>query len=90
MRLVQIQKKNQVTLPAGVRKQLHLKEHDFLALEIEGNRIILTPQKVISREQEWFWTGRWQEGEREADRDIMEGRVATFNTADELMDDLNS
>jgi len=43
MKLLQIQKKNQLTLPADIRKTLQLKEHDLLSVEVEGN-IILTPQ----------------------------------------------
>ncbi len=56
MKLLQIQKRNQLTLPADIRKTLQLKEHDLLAVEIEGNRIVLTPQKVINRDEEWFFS----------------------------------
>jgi len=90
MKIIQIQKKNQLTLPADIRKKLQLKERDFLAIEIEDNRIILTPQKIISREQEWFWTGKWQEGEKEADEDFEAGRYKDFEDIDELLRDLNS
>jgi antitoxin MazE len=90
MKLLQIQKKNQLTLPADIRKKLHLKEHDLLAVEVDGNRIILTPQKVINREEEWFFTKRWQEGEKEADRDFKEGNYKDFDNAEDLIKDLNS
>jgi hypothetical protein len=34
--------------------------------------------------QEYFWTGEWQEGEKEADEDIKLGRVKDFKTAKEM------
>jgi hypothetical protein len=40
--------------------------------------------------QSWayFWTRKWQEGEREADEDIKAGRVKTFDSVEELISDL--
>ncbi|MEQ8173344.1 MAG: AbrB/MazE/SpoVT family DNA-binding domain-containing protein [Candidatus Eremiobacterota bacterium] len=90
MKLLQIQKKNQLTLPADIRKTLQLKEHDLLAVEVEGNRIILTPQKVINRDEEWFFSKRWQEGEKEADRDFKDGNCKDFKNVEDLIKDLNS
>ncbi|MEQ8225327.1 MAG: AbrB/MazE/SpoVT family DNA-binding domain-containing protein [Candidatus Eremiobacterota bacterium] len=90
MKLLQIQKKNQLTLPADIRKTLQLKEHDLLAVEVEGNRIILTPQKVINRDEEWFFSKRWQEGEKEADRDFKDGNYKDFENVEDLIKDLNS
>lgn len=90
MKLLQIQKKNQLTLPADIRKKLNLKEHDILAVEVEGNKIILTPQKLIDRDQEWFFSKRWQEGEKEADKDFRDGNCNEFDNAEDLIKDLNS
>ena len=89
MKLLQIQKKNQLTLPADIRKKLNLKEHDILAVEVEGNKIILTPQKLIDRDQEWFFSKRWQEGERKADKNFMDGNCKEFDNTEELITDLN-
>lgn len=36
-------------------------------------------------DQAWFWTPRWQAGEREASNDIAYGRVRTFSTGEELL-----
>ena len=41
-------------------------------------------------EQSYFWTPEWQAGEREAERDLAEGRVQTFNTMDEMLDFLDA
>jgi transposase-like protein len=40
---------------------------------------------IIDPDQIWFWLENWQEGHREAERDILEGRKSgPFETADEL------
>ena len=46
------------------------------------------PKKLVDKSQAYFWTRKWQEGEREADEDIKAGRVKTFDSVDELVKDL--
>ena len=47
------------------------------------------PKKLVDKSQAYFWTKRWQKGEKEAAEDIKAGRVKTFNSADELIKDLD-
>lgn len=44
----------------------------------------------IDPNQAWYWTAEWQEGEKEADQDIAEGRVQTFDSMEDMLDDLMS
>jgi len=46
------------------------------------------PKKLVDKSQTYFWTRKWQEGEREADEDIKTGRVKTFDSVEELISDL--
>jgi hypothetical protein len=39
-------------------------------------------------EQAWFWTEAWQAGEQEAEADLAAGRYKTFDTMEDLIDDL--
>jgi len=41
-----------------------------------------------AEDQAWFWTEEWQAGEREAEADLAAGRYETFDTMEELLDDL--
>jgi hypothetical protein len=41
--------------------------------------------KLVSKEQAWFWTKRWQNGEREAEEDILNGRVNKFENSDDAI-----
>ena len=45
---------------------------------------------LIDSGQRWWWTEEWQQGEREAQRDINEGRVEEFENAEALIKALRS
>jgi len=79
----------QITLPASVRKELSIEEGDLVEIEVMDERAVLMPKKLVDKSQAYFWTKRWQEGEREADEDIEAGRVRTFDSVDELIKDLD-
>ena len=49
MTLVRVKRKHQVTIPVKVREELSLDEGDLLNVEVEGNRIVLTPQVAVER-----------------------------------------
>lgn len=51
---------------------------------------MLTPQKVIDKDQSYFWSEEWQAAERAAQADIDSGRVETFSNIDDLIRDLTS
>ena len=79
----------QVTLPASVRRELGVEEGDLVEIEVIEDRAVLMPKKLVDKSQAYFWTKRWQEGEREADEDIKAGRVKVFDSVDELVKDLS-
>jgi antitoxin PrlF len=77
--------KGQLTLPEEIRAAARLEEGDLLETEITEDGILLRPQKVIDATQAWFWTPRWQQGEREADADLAAGRGETFNSGEDFL-----
>lgn len=76
--LVQVRKKAQVTLPLSVRRKLGIEEGDVLDVQVRDSEIVMRVKKLVDKDQAWFWTKRWQEGERQADEDIKAGRVYHF------------
>ncbi|MBA4376518.1 MAG: AbrB family transcriptional regulator [Anaerolinea sp.] len=89
--VLQIRDNGQITLPTSVRRKTNLKAGDLLEVNIEEDGSIrLTPQIAIDRSQAYFWTKRWQEGERQSEEDISAGRVEKFDNVDDLIDDLES
>ena len=78
----------QMTLPAEIRKKLGIEEGDLIEIEVKNEQAVLIPKKLVDKNQSYFWTKEWQEAEREADKDIKEGRIKVFQSVDELIKDL--
>lgn len=70
--------KGQLTLPEEIRAAARLEDGDLFDAEITEEGILLRPRKVIDASQAWFWSPEWQTGEREADADLVAGRVESF------------
>lgn len=49
-------------------------------------QLIVLEALRIAAEQTYFWTPEWQARERAADQAIVEGRVATFDTMEDMLD----
>jgi antitoxin PrlF len=79
--LIQIRKKAQLTLPLSIRRKLGIEEGDFMDIRIKDNEIVMRLKKLIDKDQAWFWTDRWQEGEREVEEDYISGRFYEFPDA---------
>lgn len=78
----------QITLPAPVRRSLGIEEGDLVEIEVVGEKAVLVPKRLVDKSQAYFWTKRWQEGEKLADEDIKARRVKVFDSAEELVKDL--
>ncbi len=91
MTTLQIRENGQITLPTSVRRKTNLKSGDLLEVNVEEDGSIrLTPQVTVDRSQVYFWSKRWQEGERQAEEDIHAGKVEKFNNVDDLINDLEN
>jgi len=88
MAIVRVRDKAQITLPAKLRKELDIKEGDYLEARVEERTIVLVPQDVtdrfpvidLSEEEE-----RWVE---EGLEDVKQGRVKAFDNVEDLIRDL--
>ena len=84
--LLQIRSNGQITLPAAIRRRAKLKEGDALEVVVEADGSVrLIPKTVIDRSQAYFWTERWQAGEREAQADIEADRIESFDDVDKAL-----
>ena len=70
--ILQTDGKGRITLPLDVRKT-----SEIFTYEVDERGVIkLIPVVgLVTSDQAYFWTRRWQEGEEKASRDIREGRV---------------
>jgi len=88
--IVKVARRGQITLPSSLRKAAQIQEGDYLRFIVKDGAISVVVQKLVDREQGYFWTREWQEGEREADEDIRIGRLKTFDSVDDLIAELRS
>jgi AbrB family looped-hinge helix DNA binding protein len=86
MAAVKIGPKHQITIPKEVFDSMRLEPGDFLDTRVEGNTIVLIPQRLVPKDQEWFWSKEWQEMEKEADEAIAKGdTVGPFSKASDAI-----
>jgi antitoxin PrlF len=83
-----IRHKGVITLPNQVRQELGLEEGDEMLVSVQDGTIVLSPARVIPRDQEWFWTPEWQAGERQADYEYAQGYGRKRHSFDEFIADL--
>ncbi len=74
----------QVALPREVVKKLHIHKSDLMDIRIVDGGIYMKPQVSIPKDQAYFFTPEWQEGEKEASEDIKAGRVSKAKNIDDL------
>ena len=62
--IAKVTRSYQVTIPSAIRKKTGITIGTLLGFELRDDGIILlTPQRVVPANQEWFWTKEWQAGE---------------------------
>jgi AbrB family looped-hinge helix DNA binding protein len=89
MPTTKVTRHGQITLPASVREQLGIEEGDIVEIKVEEERAVLMPKRLVDKSQAYFWTKRWQKGEKEASQDIKAGRVKSFDSVDDLIKELD-
>lgn len=84
--VLQIRSNGQITLPTAVRRKAGLKEGDLLEVVLDDDGSVhLIPKIAIDRSQAYFWTERWQAGERDAEEDLRAGRTRSFESVDDAI-----
>ena len=79
---------DQINLPASTRKEFWIEEGALVEIEVVDDKAVLVPKKLVDKSQAYFWTNKWQQAEKEADEDIKAGRLRTFDSVEELLEDL--
>jgi antitoxin MazE len=91
MAITRIGPEHQITIPQEIFEQLGPQPGDFLEVQVRDEALHLIPQKLVPRDQAWFWSQEWQEREREADEAIANGELSgPFESADDLVHHLRT
>jgi hypothetical protein len=70
---------------ACFRRAAGIEDGDLLAATMEGDTITLLPARVLDKNQASFWSEARQQADRRASEDIAQGRVRSFNDAEDLI-----
>jgi len=73
--LVKVRENYQVTIPNNLRRLMDLGVGDYVEIDLKDNYLTIKPVKVVSPDQQYFYTKEWQKKEAEADKDIAAGRL---------------
>ena len=89
MELVKVKTKAQITLPLRVRQALGIEEGDYLRVTVDGNRIVLTPQMLVTKLQPVTLSEQGERMLEEALEDVRKGRVKEHDSVDSLIEELH-
>ena len=74
MSLVRVGSKNQVVIPKNVRSRLGVRPGDYVEIDIERNRALIKPQKIVDRDEPIG--PKTRAAIRQGLRDVAAGRVS--------------
>ena len=80
--ILTVQNRGTITISRELRKKMGIAPGDPLEASVEGGRLILTPVAVVPRTLILSESGKRLE--EEADRDIKDGKVRTFECLDDM------
>lgn len=90
-KVIKIRGDGQLTLPVEIRKQAGLQPSDTLYSFVDKSGVIhLVPKAATDQNQAYFWTGQWQEGEEEANKNLSYRQSKDFNNIESLLEELES
>lgn len=83
---VTVQAKGTISLPAAVRRRLHLDEPGAQLELVERDDSVLELRSTlpVPADQRWFWSERWQAMEREAEEQYARGEGRMHGTTEEF------
>ncbi|WP_312170559.1 AbrB/MazE/SpoVT family DNA-binding domain-containing protein [Microbacterium sp.] len=89
---VGVQSRGLIALPASLRERLRLNEPgtQLEVTERADGVVELRAAVPVPADQAWFWAERWQQREREVDAHVAAGRVATFDSGEDLLTSLDA
>ena len=61
--IMKISPQGQIRIPKNVMQTLNIEKGDYVEVEIEQDRIILKPRKLIDRSLGWYRTKEWHKME---------------------------
>ena len=86
--LVKLRKRARVTLPQRMVKKLGLKTGDRLKIAVKKGRLVMTPVKVIPKEELWAWKPEIRAAIEEGRREAFKRKLKTYGSVDKMWADI--
>ncbi|MFQ5796027.1 MAG: AbrB/MazE/SpoVT family DNA-binding domain-containing protein [Candidatus Bipolaricaulia bacterium] len=90
MPVVKAGRSRQVVIPKAIWDSLGLAPGDYFEVELEDDRIVFVPKKLVSKEELWYWSREGQAEIQQALRELEEGKAKEFDDVEELIEELNT
>ena len=84
--VVSVNSRGTLTLPSDIRKKLNIKDGDYFQIDIKSGKIVITPVVIVPKHQ---LSESGKQKEIEASKQIKDKKVKTYNTAEQLIEELN-
>lgn len=89
MQLIQVREKAQITIPMKIRKEVGIKNGDFLEAIVKSNTIVLIPKILMNKAEVVTLSNKGDEMLKETLNDVEKGKVKKFKNVEALIDDLH-
>jgi AbrB family looped-hinge helix DNA binding protein len=80
----------QLTIPAKIRKTLHIQDGDLVRFDVHNNQLIVTPVSIIDKDQAYFFSEKWQKAVKTSEKAVREGKYASYSSAKDLKKDIGN
>ena len=84
--IISINERGSITLPATLRKELSIQTGDNLEVFVENGNIVLIPVEIIPKRI--MLTQQGKQKELAAQKEINTGKITSFDTVTDLIEDL--
>lgn len=85
-----IARNGHLTIPAKIRKFLHITEGDIVRIAVKDNKMIVSPGTFIDKDQAYFFTKEIQKEAEKSEKEFKKGKFSSYSSAEELKREIES
>ena len=85
-----IARNGHLTIPRKIRKLLNIEDGDIVRFSVKDNKIIITPEVIVDKDQAYFFSERCQKEIKESEKEFKEGKYSSFTSIKDLKKTVDS
>ncbi|MBU0693424.1 MAG: AbrB/MazE/SpoVT family DNA-binding domain-containing protein [Candidatus Omnitrophica bacterium] len=79
-----IARNGHLTIPAKIRKFLHIAEGDMVRIGVRDNKIVVMPGTFVDKDQTYFFTKECQREAKKSEQEFKKGKFSSYASAEQL------